>query len=80
MKDLIGKLPRPAPNDPNYNKWTFWSISVASWLWAGIGDAIQTRLLGQESLPEYADDLYREIMTTVLVATRLRTWHWKTSI
>ena len=66
LKELIGKLPRPAPDDPSYNKWTFWSISVAAWLWASIDDAIQTRLLGQDSPPEYADDLYREIMTTVL--------------
>jgi hypothetical protein len=66
LKDLIDdKIPRPGKDDPLYRRWVFWSTSVAAWMNLQVDKGIRQRIQGLAEEIDYADDLFKEIVSYV---------------
>lgn len=62
---IDSNIPRPTEGHPKYERWRYWSRTVASWLYLQVDDTIQERIQNLVYIPRYADTIFDEIMTIV---------------
>lgn len=62
---IDSNVPRPDPNHPLYNRWIFWSGTIASWMYTQIDTTLQERIQIMAYIPEHADEMMEEIMLLV---------------
>ncbi|KAJ5196907.1 hypothetical protein N7449_007386 [Penicillium cf. viridicatum] len=73
-------LPRPHPGDLNYNRWKFWTLVVAGWLFNQIEAALQLKVKAHSNDLTYADEIFNTIRLLSLhshskfVASQLKRW------
>ncbi|OQD66061.1 hypothetical protein PENPOL_c005G05740 [Penicillium polonicum] len=73
-------LPRPHPGDHNYNRWKFWTLVVANWLFNQIEAALQLKVKAHSNDLTYADEIFSTIRLLSLhnqskfVASELKRW------
>lgn len=54
-------LPRPHPADVNYNRWKFWTVVVAGWLFNQVDAALQLKVKAHTTDITYADEIFNTI-------------------
>ncbi|KAI2732949.1 hypothetical protein DTO013E5_10235 [Penicillium roqueforti] len=62
---IDSSMPRPTVGDPKFDRWEYWSRTVASWLYVQVDDTLQERIQNLSYLPEFADTMFDEIMLMV---------------
>ncbi|KAI2714482.1 hypothetical protein CBS147318_6636 [Penicillium roqueforti] len=62
---IDSSMPRPTVGDPKFDRWEYWSHTVASWLYVQVDDILQERIQNLSYLPEFADTMFDEIMLMV---------------
>lgn len=73
-------LPRPHPGDINYDRWKFWTLVVASWLFNQIEVALQLKVKAHSNDLAFADEIFSTIRLLSLrnqsnfVANELKKW------
>ncbi|CAI7586680.1 unnamed protein product [Penicillium discolor] len=73
-------IPRPNPGDLNYNRWKYWTLVVAAWLFNQIEAALQHKVKSYSSNLTYADEIFSTIKLMSLqnqskfVARELKRW------
>ncbi|KAJ5603076.1 hypothetical protein N7537_006032 [Penicillium hordei] len=73
-------LPRPHPGELNYNRWKFWTLVVAGWLFNQIEAALQLKVKAHSNDLTYADEIFNTIKLLSLhshskfVASELKRW------
>ncbi|CAI7626495.1 unnamed protein product [Penicillium glandicola] len=54
-------LARPRPGDSNYNRWKFWTLIVAGWLFNQVDASLQHRVRARSNAPTFADEVFSTI-------------------
>ncbi|KGO78037.1 hypothetical protein PITC_025650 [Penicillium italicum] len=73
-------LPRPHTGEINYNRWKFWTLVVASWLFNQVDISIQLKVKAHSNDLTYADEIFHTIKLlslqsqSKLLARELKRW------
>lgn len=66
LKKIIdSNVARPSSDHPKYDRWVFWSCTIASWMYIQIDTTLQEKIQNITILPKYADEMMDEIMLMV---------------
>ncbi|KGO45655.1 hypothetical protein PEX1_011090 [Penicillium expansum] len=73
-------LPRPHIGDPNYNRWKFWTLVVANWLFNQVDASLQLKVKAHSNDLTFADEIFNTIRLLSLhsqskfLAKELKRW------
>ncbi|KAJ5441994.1 hypothetical protein N7445_005001 [Penicillium cf. griseofulvum] len=58
---VANDLARPNPGDADYNKWKFWTLTVAGWLFNQVDTSIQHKVRAHSNDLTFADEIFNTI-------------------
>ncbi|EKV14295.1 putative transposable element [Penicillium digitatum] len=73
-------LPRPHTGDVNYNRWKFWTLVIASWLFNQVDASLQLKVKAHSNDLTFADEIFNTIRLLSLhsqskfLAKELKRW------
>ena len=62
---IDSSISRPTEDNPKFDRWEYWSRTVASWLYVQVDETLQERIQNLAYLPEYADSMFHGIILMV---------------